>query len=179
MEILYCISIFSFILAIYFLYKFIEIRYKSNYFIYLAQAFSSSVCIEEITSILISQIKKRLNASIILCNEYTFSETKTLAQIPVRDIAENTIFPSHQFLILKELLEKENSVYYNFKNFQKEEIKEYFPKFQDENFILVPIYANNYKILAVEIFFDKKIPSNIDSVFLSRVIEIYVNNYII
>ena len=177
MEFLHDISTISLIFCIYFLYKFIEIRNKSNYFIDLAQRFSASVCIEEISAMLISEIKKKLKAPVILFNEYTFTETKTITQIPTRDIIENTIFPSHQFLILKELLEKENSIYFYSKNFNNIEIKKYFPKFQEENFILIPIYANNYKILTVEIFFDKKIPQNIDSNYLSKIIEIYVSNY--
>lgn len=178
MEILYYLSIISLLFSVYFLYGFMEIKTKSNYFIDLTQRFSASLCIEEISNILISEIKKKLKAPVILFNEYTFSETRTIVQIPARDIAENTVFPSHQFLILKELLENQNSTVFYSKSFQNEEIKAYFPKFQEDNFILIPIYANNYKILTVEVFFDKNVPNNIDSDFLSKITEIYVSNYV-
>ncbi len=178
MELFYYTSTILLIFCFYFLYKVMEIRNRSNYFIDLAQKFSVSVCIQDISLLLISEIKKKLNASVILFNEYTFSETRTIAQLPTRDIIENIVFPSHQFLILKKFLEKENSTYFCSKNFQNEEINNYFPKFKQENFILIPIYANNYKILTVEVFFDKTFSKNVDTDFLNRITEMYVSNYI-
>ena len=117
-----------------------------KYLVELNNKIDDSSNIEKVSYILANEIRELYKPNYIAIIEYTQQNSKILAQTPNKRNYLTEINPHELFLIIKTLLEENESPIMS-NDLKSEHYKNSFPIFKEEKFTIFPLYFNNFLYL--------------------------------